>query len=87
VARGGNQFGQLHIVKMKAFLYWLKDCQRRGLPLDLDNGGFGKLPKLEKTIKDYRDKEERKNKEEMAAKIPDKFPPTPYGDGTPSIAN
>jgi len=41
VNRGGVQFGQLHIIKLKAFLYWVKDCQCRGLPLNLDDGGFG----------------------------------------------
>jgi len=41
VNRGGMQFRQLHIIKLKAFLYWLKDCQHRDLPLNLDDGGFG----------------------------------------------
>jgi len=38
---GGMSFGQVHIIKLKGFLYWLKDRQRRDLPLDLDDSGFG----------------------------------------------
>jgi len=28
-------FGQVHIMKLKAFLFWIKDRQHRGLPLNL----------------------------------------------------
>jgi len=38
----GVRFRQVHIIKLKAFLFWLKDRQRRHLPLDLDDGRFGK---------------------------------------------
>jgi len=74
VNRGGVRFGQLHIIKLKAFLYWLMDRQHRGLRLDLDDGGFGKN-ELEMAVIKYRAKEERKVKEEAAAKVPDKFSP------------
>jgi len=74
VNRGGMQFRQLHIIKLKAFLYWLKDRQRRGLPLNLDDGGFGEN-KLEMAVIEYRAKEERKEKEEATTKVPDKFSP------------
>jgi len=60
---------------LKAFLYWLKDCQHRGLLLDQDDGGFGEN-ELEMVIVKYRAKEERKEKEEAVEKVPDKFPPT-----------
>jgi len=72
--RGGVRFGQVHIMKLKAFLYWLKDRQRRDLPLDLDDGGFGEN-ELTKAISDYQAEQELKDADETAAKVPDKFSP------------
>jgi len=59
VNRGGVRFGQVHIIKLKGFLYWLKDRQRRGLPLDLDNGGFGE-EQLTRCITEYKSEVEKK---------------------------
>jgi len=52
VNRGGVCFSQVHIMKLKSFLFWLKDHQRRGLPLNLDDDGFNE-PQLEKAVQDY----------------------------------
>jgi len=40
VNQGGVHFGQVRIMKLKAFLFWIKDRQCRGLPLNLDDDGF-----------------------------------------------
>jgi len=57
--RGGVRFGQVHIIKLKGFLYWLKDRQRRDLPLDLDDGGFGD-EQLTKCVAEYKAETEKK---------------------------
>jgi len=74
VNRGGVRFGQVHIMKMKAFLFWLKDRQRRGLPLNLDDDGFND-PQLDKAVQDYRAEVEQKEADDTTAKVPDKFSP------------
>jgi len=74
VDRGGVRFGQVHILKLKAFLWWLKDRLRRGLPLDLDDGGFGE-EQMTKSIQQYMAEEEMKDADDTVAKAPDKFAP------------
>jgi len=71
--RGGVWFGQVHIIKLKGFLYWLKDCQQRDLPLDLDDRGFGN-EQLMKCVAEYKSETEKKD-DNAKAKIPDKFQP------------
>jgi len=73
VNRGGVRFGQVHIIKLKGFLYWLKDQQRRGLPLDLNDRGFGE-EQLIKSVAEYRSEIEKKD-DDAKAKVPDKFQP------------
>jgi len=58
---------------LKGFLYWLKDRLRRGLPLDLDDGGFGK-EQLTKCVAEYKSEVEKKE-DDLKAKVPDKFQP------------
>jgi len=70
---GHVRFGQVHIIKLKGFLYWLKDRLRRGLLLDLDDGGFGK-EQLTRCVAKYKSKVEKKE-DDLKAKVPDKFQP------------
>jgi len=74
VNRGGVRFGQVHIMKLKAFLFWLKDRQRRGLPLNLDDDGFND-PQLEKAVQEYRAEVELKEANDTTVKVLDKFSP------------
>jgi len=73
IDRGHVRFGQVHIIKLKGFLYWLKDRLRRGLPLNLDDGGFGK-EQLTKCVAEYKSEVEKKE-DDLKAKVPDKFQP------------
>jgi len=70
---GGIQFGQVHILKLKAFLWWLKDHQWCNLPLDLNGGGFGE-EQMTEAIQQYMAEEEMKEANDTVAKAPDKFP-------------
>ena len=74
VARGGVRFGQMHIVKLKAFLFWLKDRQRRDQELDPGVGGFGQA-ELTQAIINYQTELETKAAEATKARIPEKFSP------------
>jgi len=67
------RFGQVHIIKLKGFLFWLKDRLRRGLPLDLDDRGFGE-EQLTRCIAKYKSKIEKKQ-DDTKAKVPEKFQP------------
>ncbi len=73
VGRGHVRFGQVHIIKLKGFLYWLKDRLRRDLPLDLDDGGFGE-EQMTRCVAEYKSEIEKKA-EDTKAKVPDKFQP------------
>jgi len=74
VHQGGACFGQVHIMKLKACLFWLKDQQRRGLPLNIDDNGFND-PQLEKVLQDYWAKVELKEADDTMVKVLDKFSP------------
>jgi len=52
---GGIWFRQVHILKLKAFEWWLKDHQRCSLPLNLNNSGFGE-EQMTKAIHQYMPK-------------------------------
>jgi len=73
VGGGHVRFGQVHIIKLKGFLYWLKDCLQRDLPLDLDDGGFGE-EQMTKCVTEYKFKIEKKA-DDVKAKVPEKFQP------------
>ena len=72
--RGGVRFGQGHIHKLKAFLWWLKDRVHRGLALDLDDGGFGE-EQLATSMQEYLADEEWKDTDDATSHVPDKFSP------------
>jgi len=74
VAHGGVHFGHMHIVKMKAFLFWLKDRQRRDQQLNPGAGGFGQA-ELTQAITHYQAELEMKAAEVTKARIPEKFSP------------
>jgi len=73
IDRGHVRFGQVHIIKLKGFLFWLKDRLRRGLPLDLDNGGFGE-EQLTRCVAEYKSEIE-KRQDDTKAKVLEKFQP------------
>jgi len=69
---GGMQFGQVHIIKLKGFLYWLKDRQRRGLLLDLDNIEFSQ-EELQGAVVAFCIENNEKDSKMVTSKIPKKF--------------
>jgi len=71
---GGKHFGQVHIIKLKGFLYWLKDRQRQGLPLKLDNVEFGQ-DKLQEAVTAYHIDNDKKDSKVVMVKTSKKFQP------------
>jgi len=61
-------------MKLKAFLFWIKDCQWRGLLLNLDDDRLND-PQLEKAAQDYWAEVELKEANDMTVKVPEKFSP------------
>jgi len=66
------QFGQVHIIKLKGFLYWLKDRQRRGLLLELDNIEFGQ-EELQGAVTAFCIENDEKDSKTVTTKVPEKF--------------
>jgi len=72
INHGGTRFGQVHIIKLKDFLYWLKDRQRRGLLLELDNVEFGQ-EELQGAVVAFCIENDEKDSKMVMPKIPKKF--------------
>jgi len=51
--RGGMRLGHMHVLRLKAFLYWLKNLTRRGIDLYDVNEDFGQY-ELEESIKSLK---------------------------------
>jgi len=57
--RGGVRLGHMHVLHLKAFLYWLKNLTRRGIDLYDEREDFGQyeLEESIKALKAYEDGE------------------------------
>jgi len=75
VLRGGVNMGHMHVLKMKALLYWLKDRDRRGIDIYEDyDEDFGQVELLA-SIKSLETYERLQKAGETKNKAPDKFQP------------
>jgi len=72
--RGGVRLGHMHVLRLKAFLYWLKNQSRRGIDLYDPREDFGQYELHEsiKALETYEDLEKAKDSKTTA---PDKFQP------------
>jgi len=72
--RGGLKLGHMHVLCLKAFLYWLKSLERRGINLYDKREDFGqyKLKECIKALEAYEDMDKFKDSKTTA---PDKFQP------------
>jgi len=70
--RGGVCLGHMHVLRLKAFLYWLKNQSRWGIDLYDPREDFGqyKLHESIKALETYKDLEKAKDSKTTA---PDKF--------------
>jgi len=72
--RGGIHLGHMHVLCLKAFLYWLKNLTRCNIDLYDINKDFGQY-KLEESIKALEVFKEVKKNKDSKTKAPDKFQP------------
>jgi len=72
--RGGMHLGHMHILHLKAFLYWLKNLTRCGIDLYDINKDFSQY-ELEESIKALEVFEEVEKNKDLKTKAPDKFQP------------
>ncbi len=71
-ARGGVIFGQVHIIKLKALLYWLKDKTRRGLAIIWQEFTHQELTLAAAA---FTREEKRKDADAATVEVPTKFQP------------
>jgi len=75
IARGGVNLGHMHVIRLKAFLYWLKNRIRRGIDIydDYDED-FGQV-ELQASIKALETLEGLDKAGDSKTKAPEKFQP------------
>jgi len=71
-ACGGVIFGQVHIIKLKALLYWLKDKTRRGLTILWQEFTHQELTLVATA---FTREEKRKDANAATVEVPTKFQP------------
>jgi len=72
--RGGVKLGHMHVLRMKAFFYWLKSLSRCGINLYDKREDFGQY-ELEECVKDLEAYEDMNKFKDSKTTAPDKFQP------------
>ena len=72
--RGGVNLGHMHVLRLKALLYWLKNQERRGVDFYDEREDFGQF-ELEESIKALEAYEDMDKFKDAKTTAPDKFQP------------